>query len=427
MIQIKPLVDRTYACPECGSAAAVEKVSIPGMNMYAECHCSSCGIAFFHMLPTGHYVNAALSVRKGDHRIYGDNERDYDWLARVVRQAFPLQKANVTIRKKTFRQCRRVVILNTLDFLYGHSLLKLYNAQHHLDHETDTGLLIILPAALEWMVPDGCSEAWIIDLPLRDFVQGYDSIRRYAEGQLERFDEVFLSEAYSHPECINLDIRRFTGIEPFDLGRFNTLTPCFTFVLREDRWWLAHPLHQSIYRMARKLKLLRHGSKILSAQQNRLVKTTIKSIKRIIPNAGFYVLGLGKTGGFQGLANDRRVLSPDSDTEKTWCTIYAKSHVIIGVHGSNMLLPTAFAAGCVEILPSDRYGNMVQDLSVRFPDRRQLFLYRFVEQYTSPLTVAAHAVAIVKNYGLFFRNMCVNTFASDRKTGGERTFHPTNP
>jgi len=73
-----------------------------------------------------------------------------------------------------------------------------------------------------------------------------------------------------------------------------------------------------------------------------------------------------------------------------------------------MLLPTAFAAGCIEILPEDRYGNMVQDISVRYADRRQLFLYRFTSQYSKPKAVAKQAISILRDYKTFALNMCAN-------------------
>src|SRR5690606_29651126 len=105
-----------------------------------------------------------------------------------------------------------------------------------------------------------------------------------------------------------------------------------------------------------------------------------------------------------------RYETADAEQERRWCEIYARSHVVIGIHGSNMLLPTAFAAGCVEILPAFRTYNIAQDLSVRYNDRRQLFLYRFAGQFASPRTIAQHAVSIKKHYNSFYRNMVLNVY-----------------
>jgi hypothetical protein len=71
-----------------------------------------------------------------------------------------------------------------------------------------------------------------------------------------------------------------------------------------------------------------------------------------------------------------------------------------------MLLPTALAASCVEILPEDRFGNIVQDISVRYSDRRQLFMYRFADQFIKPRKIAQKVVAIIRDYDTFYKNMC---------------------
>jgi hypothetical protein len=149
-------------------------------------------------------------------------------------------------------------------------------------------------------------------------------------------------------------------------------------------------------------------------RQTWLVKRTIALILKKIPDAKCYVVGLGSTGNFKRYAHDKRKRTVDDSDEREWCSVYAQSHVVIGVHGSNMLLPTAHAAGCVEILPSDRYGNIVQDISVRYADRRQLYFYRFVDQYASPKSVAEKAISIIRNFEIFERNMCRNTYYTDQ-------------
>ena len=70
-----------------------------------------------------------------------------------------------------------------------------------------------------------------------------------------------------------------------------------------------------------------------------------------------------------------------------------------------MLLPTALAAGSVEILPADRYGNILEDISVRYANRLQLFFYRFADQFASPKSIAVKAVSMIRDYSMFRKNM----------------------
>src|SRR5690606_24335798 len=122
----------------------------------------------------------------------------------------------------------------------------------------------------------------------------------------------------------------------------------------------------------------------------------------------FGITGLGKGGSLSRWASDRRAVKITPEIEREWCRMYAQSHVVIGIHGSNMLLPTAHAAGGVEVLMQDRYRNIVQDLSVRYNDRRHLLFYRFVDQYAAPSSVAAKVVAIYRNYETCYRNCVLN-------------------
>ncbi|HEY3387535.1 MAG TPA: hypothetical protein VGK46_13555, partial [Saprospiraceae bacterium] len=301
-------------------------------------------------------------------------------------------------------------ILNTLDSLYGHIVLKLYNAFYHLDQPDERGLIIIIPKLCKWLVPKGCAEAWIVDLKLSELVFGYESIRKFVSHEIARFEEVYVSNAYSHPNLSSSDVKRLTGVTPFNLENFSQEPRVITFVLREDRWWFRHMSDYWFYRVCRKLNILSWGSGLLSFRQNRLVKRVIQLVRKEIPDINCYIVGLGNTGSFEGYANDERKIKIDASTETAWCRTYAKSHIVIGVYGSNMLLPTALAAGCVEILPEDRYGNIVQDITVRYNDRLQLFFYRFVDQFANPASVSSKAIAILRDYEFYNKNMCQNIY-----------------
>jgi hypothetical protein len=325
-----------------------------------------------------------------------------------------MKTGDVPIHKVIYKQTRNVVILNTLDSLYGHSLLKLYNALYHLDRQPELGLIVIVPRIFEWLIPSGIAEAWVVDLKLAQLTYGYDAIRKFVSQESSRFDTIYLSKAFSHPEFSGIDISRLTGVKPFGLKEFTRKKPVITFVLREDRWWHGSVLDYWFYRICRRLKILDWGGKVLAARQGRLVRRTISDLWRRLPGASFNVVGLGTTGNFNGYAFDQRKRKVDATVEREWCHTYARSHVVVGIHGSNMLLPTALAAGCVEILPEDRYGNMVQDISVRYSDRLQLFFYRFADQFSSPISVSAKVAAMVRDFELYHQNMKENVYRNDK-------------
>src|SRR5690606_28596791 len=111
-------------------------------------------------------------------------------------------------------------------------------------------------------------------------------------------------------------------------------------------------------------------------------------------------------------ASDKRTTKMNAEIERDWCRLYAQSHVVIGVHGSNMLLPTAHAAGCVEVLMEERDRNVVQDLSVRYNDRRQLFFYCFVDQYAAQSSDAVKVGGMYRQFENHYPTLLLKQYRS---------------
>jgi len=351
MIRIKPEGENKFFCPKCAQPSKVKEIALKSAFTLADCLCGNCGFAYYQTLPVGHTVVDTVTIDKLNSRLYPWDTKT-SWFSEALLKAHLNEKQEaVEITKMIFKKHDQVVVLNTLDFLYGHVLLKLYNSIFHLDHHKDLGLIVIIPKSFEWLVPSGCSEVWIVDVKLSDLVYNHSFIQKFVAREFERFSTIYLSKSYSHPDFTTIDISRFTGIRPFDLANFARLQPTFTFVLREDRWWLPSTLDYWFYRLCRKFGVLKIGSRFLSIRQNALIKKTISFVRKKFPDARFFVVGLGTTGGFRRHTRDERKNTVNDSVERDWCSNYARSHVVIGVHGSNMLLPTAHAAACVEILP----------------------------------------------------------------------------
>lgn len=409
MIEVKPNLYNAFVCPECKSGHPdIVNVLIEGVHVMGDCICSVCGFEFYQLFPVGTTVDFPLAYGKANKKLYDEVNA---WVSiGLLEYIGTIRGGEIAIEKIVNKESKQVVILNALDFRYGHSLLKLLNAQHHLDHHKELGVVVIIPKILKWLVPKDCSEIWIVDVQLSELIYRQVAINKFISRELKRFDEIYLSRAYSHPDFRFVDISRFTGVVPFDVTKFSRVPIHITFALREDRWWLTRPESFLMYRVLRRLGLAQAGTKFLAHRQNRLVKKTIRHIKRELPGSTFAIAGLGNSGDFTGYAQDRRREKIDASTEAEWCSLYAKSQVVFGVHGSNMLLPSSLAAGCVEILPEERYANIVQDMAVRYADRRQLYFYRFLPQYCKPRVVAMNIVAMITYYDKFNANMCVNNY-----------------
>lgn len=411
LVPLKPVLYSDFECPNCGARGSRPLGTyFPGIHMLGRYSCSGCDTEYLRDLPVGFAVHQPLAVDTHSGQLI-NSTRVNAWLTEPFLEGYSNPSdESVVIERIVHRQCRRVVVLNTLDFLYGHVLLKLYNAQHYLDKHPELGLVVIVPKAFTWLVPKGVAEAWVVDQKLAEAQHWYHAIDAYLHRRLQDYDEVFLGKGYEHPDFSAIDIKRFAGIGPFPPEECLKRPPHITFVARTDRLWFLTRLDKFCYLALERLGRRRDLGRWFVRRQNTGMRRTIQLIRRAMPDAAFTVVGLGRPAGLDGLADDLRSEKIDERTERAWCAAYAASQVVVGVHGSNMLLPTALAAGCVEILPYYKYCVMVSDISVRYTDRRQLFHYRFVDEFARPRDIARHAVSMFKDQPLFYRNNLEHTF-----------------
>jgi hypothetical protein len=398
MISIKPIIRYQADCPYCKVQLKPKDLLWHGMHICAESHCPQCGVAIIGNFRTGHGFNHPYRVDLERDQVFSESylhDESIDlWLGKPLLES--LQNPNdqpIEIKEEIFKSSRRVIILNCIDFLYGHSLLKLLNADACLKQNPDFGLVVIIQKFLRWMVPDGCSEIWTVDIPLRKGRCYYSGLHESISEKLSRFDEVYLSEAYSHPS--DFDITHYTKVPKYD---FDGNDFRITFIWREDRAWLNDFLSRALRKFG-----MSHLSSLL---QNWKVRRLFNQIKRYVPSANFTVAGLGKATKFPAWIDDVRVERFDEATERRTCEVYHQSRLVVGIHGSNMLLPSAHAGMTLDLMPTDRLANICQDIIYQETDPRLAsFRYRFPQADIKVSQLAKTAVSMVSDYEHFIMNM----------------------
>lgn len=383
MIPLLPTPAAEHTCPHCDVALEVRGWIIPGMRSLARLHCGQCGREFYGDLRSGQafftpqLLDAATGAVHDRHGV--------PWFSEWLRASYAHRVATspgwrvVEQRPVT----RPVVFLNCLDTLYGHVLLKLLNAQALIDGRPDLDLIMMIPSTFTWLVPDGAAQVWLVDLPLTRGTEWNDGLAAEIERRLHAYAEVWLSTAKSHPRPESYDIERFTRVRPFPLAEWGArVQPAVTFIWRNDRTWTS-------------------GRFVRRAQEQQ-VEHLHRALQRELPDVDFAVAGLGQVGGLPSSIRDLRLRSLDEAAERAWCERYAASHLVIGVHGSNMLLPSAHAGGVIELQPRDRWGNDLQDLLLRPTSARDLlFRTRIVPESTTPEDVGALAAHIIRGVPRF--------------------------
>lgn len=397
MIELKPNTYNNFHCPVCyNKILEVKDIIFQGIHILAYCICKKCDNAFLIDFPIGHAFSNPQIINIKTKKILKKNY--VEWFTKPLIASFR-NKSNkkVIISKEIFFHKEKIIILNCIDYLYGHVLLKLFHAQYYIDNFSEYGLVIIIPKKFKWLIPKGASEVWYLDIDLKDTLNWYINLENFFSKQLENYKKVFLSLAHSHPDFSKINIERFTKVEKFNLSNFYKQNCTITFIYREDRLWDSSNLllffkRLGIFKLFKNFKLL--NIKI----QNKLIINLYREIKKSIPNIIFNVVGFGKKEKFCKGINDFRENEINFTIEKRWCKIYSTSHIVIGVHGSNMILPTSLSGSFIEILPLDRFGNFLQDIAAPLNSRQQFFLGRFLYEFVRPKTVASVAISIMKSF-----------------------------
>jgi hypothetical protein len=374
-VELYPSTDADHSCPYCRGALRVEGWHINGMRNLAELLCPACGREFFGDLAAGQALYTPLLLEKATGAVH--DPHGVEWFAGWLRDSYARRVDEpVPFDVREHRPVKRpVVLLNCLDTLYGHSLLKLLNAQHHLDRQQDCDLVVMVPSFLAWMVPDGVAQTWIVGLPLQRGTEWNEWLAREVRRRVEAFGRVSLAHALSHPRPDEFDIERFTRVKPFSLDEWNArlVRPTVTFIWRDDRPWRAAADAAPSTRREQFRKFMAPQSRP-GTGQTELISKLAEALRRDLPALDFAVAGLlgsEERVELPGLIGDLRRTTLDADAERVWCERYAASHV-------------------VELIGPERWGNFAQDILFRDAGdcREMLFRYRFVDELTAPSTLA---------------------------------------
>lgn len=408
MIRLHPSPDSTHTCPYCKIQLHVVGWYIPGMRTLVDLTCKSCALEFFGDLGAGQGLYTPMLLEKARATIHGAARAE--WYANWLQSSY-LKRTDgrLELAITETRPVKQALLLNCLDAMYGHCVLKLLNAQYYLDQHPQLDLIVLIPDVLRWLVPPGVAAIWSVDLPLGRGAEWNDWLAREIGRRVAEFDQCWLSVAVSHPHPQTYNIERFTGVMPFALEQWAQRRPTVTFVWRDDRLW---SVPAGGGRWTRLTRLIKRG--FISRrkhQQRRLIKFA-QALRKLGPEIDFAVAGVAQPGGLPVWITDLRRPEPDAVRERAWCERYAASHCVVGVHGSNMLLPSAHAGATIELMPAGHWGNMLQEILFRDEDLRSaVFRHRVLPINTDPVGLAAAVSAVLRTYPDFAAYMAPEAVA----------------
>lgn len=375
MIDLQSLPALEFHCPHDDQLLESGGWQIVGIRSVIELQCPHCQRLYFADLPSGHGLYYPMLIEQETGQVINHHADNTAWFANRMQSAW-INRNTVQIpyRIITYRDVTNPVILNCLDDVYGHTLLKLLNVDYHINQQHNP--VLIIPKFLEWLIPDGVAEVIVVDLPLREMNLWSTDFAQFISDRYQACSHIYLSEALSHPNISRID--RFTKIKPFDVTLWSSQYPVITFIWRDDRLW-SHQL------LAFKNRVIKREP--CTIQQDNIVALTTR-LKERYPNMQFAICGIGEAGGFPDWIKDLRTTNIEVQIEHTWCEQYAKSHFVIGIHGSNLLLPSAHAGITIDLMPDIRWGNASQDMIITETDiRLALLRYHMIPEKVTPDTL----------------------------------------
>lgn len=395
MIQIKPKIQHSSNCPYCGTPLVPEKILWQGIHVCAVSTCSHCRAEIIEDLRIGHALYYPYQVDLAADKLFFTNQEGFSWFGSPLLQSLknPQRDFKITLNVEKNQDKKNVIILNCIDYLYGHSLLKLLNAEAHLNKNLELGLVVIVPSLLRWMAPEGIAEIWTVDIPLSKAQYFFPDLNEQIQKECMRFDKIYVSRAHSHPK--HFDISTFTRVHKHD---FKGNEFKITFIWREDRLW------NDIFRgRLDHINLIKY---FLLKWQNFKVTRLFSILRKFFPLSEFTVAGLGTTTEFPQWIDDQRVVAFNAIVEREVCKIYSESRIVIGVHGSNMLLPSAHAGLTIDLMPIERWGNFAQDIVYQENDNRMAsYKYRYLPLTVNLRTLACIISAQLNGYTYFKKQM----------------------
>jgi hypothetical protein len=399
LIPLHPDLVASTICPKCKSDTSEKHDYLfQGIHVLVDCTCKQCATRFYYTLPIGHDAITPTAIsHDGKHVSYHSSAEA--WLAKPLidsllndsskRQAEISQVILETLKDK-------VIILNCLDDCFGHAYAKMLNALQLLRDYPDHSLILIITKNLEWLVPGGVSELWIVHESMRNMKYYITTLQEFVKTRVNKTSQYYLSTAKVYHHLHEINSEPFLKTKRFDLSQFGILPYSITFILREDRYWHPTMFDNFINLVSIKLKIKKYFKRYFTWQQDRLVKKVIRLILTDHPGVQINITGIGSFSRMNNGVNDLRVDNITPAIERQWCEIYSRSQVVVGVHGSNMIIPSSLAAGFIEILPRHKIAHLGEDTVLHHTGRTAMLLGRYVDAYAAPGLVAQHVSGMLK-------------------------------
>jgi hypothetical protein len=333
MTELKNIASNNFVftCPDCGCKFGIPMEPVFwGIYTMADCVCDCCENPYDHSLATANAEEVfAVSGKTG--KTTGN-----DALIRTITSGDLCHRAQV--QALVWKEYKEVVLLNCLAATPDEVVQKMVHYYRIRQAHPERGLVVLLPACMAWLVPDGAAEVWIVEAPWAELGKRIVSLDKFVKEKLATYTSVWLADTSGIGRTALPD-----GYDFFKLSK--QAQPYLTLVYRPDEYWFvlpswlekrkAHPLVKKVLRYRQKLffrKLIR-----------RVHRQTGKPIV-------FYVLGMAVPFLEQERnLSDLCTLEPDRQQYQHWLQIYAQSRLVLAQQAELLRVPQELAGEVLEV------------------------------------------------------------------------------
>jgi len=391
-LRISPLERRTRNCLWCDSVAEMKEWSIPGLWTLGLFECSQCGRSFWSDLEYGLGALGPVQIDAAT----GDGQRfnGSSWYLETTQRAYRErinQPVRVTVEGD--KNIRTGLLVNCLSPWWGDTISLILRTNLLLN--LGIPIIVLTTRDAAWLMPKHVSQVWVVEQTVSSTVTWNEALSEAVKKLVAGFDDIKVPAIFQPAVLSHEEVAAVTKVQPFDRSRWMENEATFGFAWRSDRCWV--PSQQLMPRLPGRLRRLFEVQP--GVRQASQVVQCFEQVKRCVPSAKFVCFGLAeKPEPLPNWIEDQRTTTVGALENRQWCQAAAKCHVLAGVLGSHMTLPSFHAGSIVDLVPQDMARLVLTDIGVVSNDVREaIFLYRLIPSSTTPLDLASIMVTIYAN------------------------------
>lgn len=317
-------------CVYCGNKLVLEKYFFYGWRYLYECRCTKCQANFLVDMPIFSGIPYPAIYDKDKKKVV-NSVADW-WKDPLENINLNMVNDNIISYLSISIKRKKIIVFNLLDFVFGHCFMRLERLTYYIDNEKykEYDFLVIIPSQLRFLIKNFENKISLIETntSFSKYKYFYTCIDREIKNSIQSYCDVYC-EMLKYPQ------QEFLGLTKLNLPirKWVNEIDKIVIVYRKDR--TVGVTSRSQYIFYKKLILM-------------LGSLDIKII----------LIGDKDKYWFSNVC-DLRVEKMEQNTDDIWNEACSGS-ITIGVHGSNMLIPSICSSYNIEFVNTDKLYNFGQ-------------------------------------------------------------------